>query len=119
HTVRRRKEHDIAARERFRVRRAKREVDVAAQALEHRANRRAGFLARGDGAQLGLRVVRKQPQELDSRISGPAYDANLDRHSPAPETRKPPEGGFRSMKRKSLTFGELLAPPGFMQSHFL
>jgi hypothetical protein len=71
-------EHHVAAGKGLGARLAKRKVYRAAQTGKHLRHRRAGLLARGDRSQLGLGVAGEQPEELDPRVPGTAYDADLD-----------------------------------------
>jgi len=76
--VRSREEHDAAALK-IRLRGlGEREIVVAAQAREHLRDAGAGIVARRDRDDLGVRVLREQPQQLDAGITGAADDADFD-----------------------------------------
>ncbi len=79
HAVGRCEEHDVARLEVRGVGRGEHELVVlAAQAREHVDHARAGFAARRDGAHVGVRVRREDPEKLDTRVAGAADDADLD-----------------------------------------
>src|SRR5437879_8677144 len=66
-------------------------------------------------------MLREQPQQLYARVTRAADDACLNHRFPAPETRKPPRGGFRFAEARCFrsTFRELLAPPCLVQADLL
>ena len=80
--VRRREEHDIALVELRFGGLDERERVLAAQAREHVGDLRPGVLARRDRADVDLRVLREQPQQLDAGVAGSADDADLDHGCP-------------------------------------
>src|SRR5439155_8278978 len=81
----------------------KRKLDMAAQAGKHCRHRGAGFLARSDRAQLNIRVLHEQTQELHARVPRAADDARLDHHAPAPKTRKPHTNKKAACRRLSIS----------------
>src|SRR5204863_1206147 len=55
--------------------------DAPPQARKDLGHRNAGLLARSDRDELRLRVARKDAQQLDPGITGPAHDADIDHHT--------------------------------------
>ena len=78
HAMWRREEHDIARIETGFGGIDEGERVPAAQAREHVGDRRSGILARRDRADLHLRMLREQPEQLDAGIASSADDAYLD-----------------------------------------
>ena len=94
HRVRRGEEHHVAALQARARRIGKRKRYAAAQAGEHRVDRGPRFLARGNGGQLHLRVLRQQAQQFHPGVAGAADNARLDHARPfRPKTKEPPAGG--------------------------
>lgn len=78
HAMRRRKEHHIATSEWGLRGFTEGKRNASAQRRKHVGHRHAVFLARGDGVQFNLRMLRKQSQQLHTGIAGAANDPNLD-----------------------------------------
>ena len=80
HAVRGGKKHHVAFFQRSTGGVRKRQVDMAAQRREHGINTRARLLARGDGAQLRMRMLAKDAQQFHAGVTGAPDDADLDGH---------------------------------------
>ena len=71
-------EHHVALLQRRRRGVGKGEVDMTAQAGKQLAHRHPRFLARGNGAQFSLRMLRQYAQQLNAGVSGASDHADLD-----------------------------------------
>ena len=69
-------EHHVAVGQPGRRGIRERDADPTAQAGEHLGHRHAGFLARGDRLQVGIRMRGQQAQQLDAGVAGAADDAD-------------------------------------------
>src|SRR5450631_4371476 len=85
YSMRGREEYDLAAAKVAVGRVAEAQLadrtDVA-QAGKHLSHRHAGFLGRRNDASGGLRMDGQQPQQLDTRVSGAADNADIDHRCP-------------------------------------
>jgi hypothetical protein len=74
--IRRCEEHHVALLECGLRRCAEIDVDAPAQARKHCGDGSACLLARSDGRNLTIRMLREQAQQLDARVAGAAHHSD-------------------------------------------